>query len=412
MAEKSKIFLSSPMPTNDLVWETIRDSITALFEYSPLSVFFELVKIDSEGGEPPDEIYLKQVADSHIILAIFNEEIRQGQRKEILKGVEQCIPIIAAQQSRTLNGDTNEFIKEHLYKHTTVKLIKSHQELVQYIISSLSGMINRRLKPAKGEIISAKFAAQSPSLIKQDFRVIAEFCQYCLEEQHHVFALILTDNLDLSLDRNFLLRMAVLVALEESISDEEKERLALFNSENEDANIIKLLLSMTTDVFDTTIILDDLHQAQISANGVSTIYNYLQLKDSTIPAQLLIETWESLDTVKSIKVFGISIFHDLCESIEHEIQQAKLTIDVNLFLPEIEKCLNCMPRDSGEWVIIYPEVGDLYDLILENLDSANQDIPWYNYELFFDAASCGSCNSPVEIYDTVYSDYPDRDDDF
>ncbi|MDL2317324.1 hypothetical protein LJC59_09725 [Desulfovibrio sp. OttesenSCG-928-A18] len=88
MATKTKIFLSSPMPRGNALWEVIRDSITTLFEHGPLSTFFELIKIDTEGGEAPDAIYVEQVSESQIVLTVFDDEIRQGQRDEINKAIE------------------------------------------------------------------------------------------------------------------------------------------------------------------------------------------------------------------------------------------------------------------------------------------------------------------------------------
>ncbi|MDL2317325.1 hypothetical protein LJC59_09730 [Desulfovibrio sp. OttesenSCG-928-A18] len=309
-----------------------------------------------------------------------------------------------------MQEETERFVTSILYRHTKVERINRHSELIQYIITSISGLTYRRFRQAKVERLSIEYTARSKEFSELGFDTIAEFCEYCREQDNFDSAIAITELLDLSEDKNFLLQMAISASFSAGISDDDEERLSSFNSFHRESKLIKCLFALNDERFNITEELKYIQMMpRVPGEEIENIADYMCKKDETLTATFLIELWNSLNTVEKIDVLGVSIFESFCESIYEDIKHSSLKVDVSDFVPEIEKCLNCMPRDSGEWVIIYPEVGDLRELIIEELENKDSDIPWYNYDLTLaSGAKCGSCGSPVEMYETVYSDFPDR----
>lgn len=414
MTTRTKVFLSSPMPTGNLEWEMIRDSVSALFNHGCLGSIFALEKIETEGGDTPDAIYLDQVESSQILLTIFAEEIRPGQRDEIEKALEFGIPVIAIQIERGApNAETKDFIEGTLYNHRLVKRVKRHSELIDYVVSSLTGLVSRRIKQSRVEKIGISYAVKNDIFSDVGFEVIVEFCNYCFENHDIESAYKAINNLPSNDDRFFKLQMALAIISAEVISEENFARLDAL-SQN-DVDTVYLIISMFFSIEDYSSADEyilKLKDVDIdSFKALDDVNHFMQTYSMHVDAEDVIDVWRGLQFIENISVMGMEIFTDYCELVWGLVTGAN--VDTSSFTPEVNCCLSCMPRDSGEWVILSPLEGDLFGLTLNILQHEEDGVPWNELNLEM-GATCHGCGAELCDTDEVYKAFNDpesRDDD-
>ena len=144
-----KVFLSTPMPSDDIHWRFLRETIDAFFAYSDLNSLFELTIIETEGGQPPVGVYTPMVGKADVLLAVFGERIPQGQYDEIVKAKELSKIIFGfylCYQPMVGNGENNHNV---LYKASPINPISNHYDLFSSIRTQLFGFFSHAINDVK-----------------------------------------------------------------------------------------------------------------------------------------------------------------------------------------------------------------------------------------------------------------------
>ncbi|GKG93905.1 hypothetical protein CE91St38_19130 [Desulfovibrionaceae bacterium] len=134
---KISVFLSSPMPSGDTSWTNLRDSITFLFEHSKLSCLFDLKKIESRGGANPKNIYLKQVQESPVMLALLGSNIPNGQLAELLEAKKHRKIVFAVFLEYDPFKGNGEKDHKVLYDIATINAVRTQYDLFEIIESQM-----------------------------------------------------------------------------------------------------------------------------------------------------------------------------------------------------------------------------------------------------------------------------------
>ncbi len=144
-----KVFLSTPMPAGDTHWKFLRESIDAFFAYSDLNSLFELTIIETEGGQPPANVYTPMVGKADVLLAVFGEKIPPGQYDEIVKAKELSKIIFGfylCYQPMVGSGENNHSI---LYGSSPINPISNHYDLFSSIRTQLLGFFSHAIGDVK-----------------------------------------------------------------------------------------------------------------------------------------------------------------------------------------------------------------------------------------------------------------------
>lgn len=142
---KLTVFLSSPMPTEPIAWNHLRDTIDYVFKASPLSILFDLNLIEDSGGTTPEPIYVKAVQKSDIILAILGNKIPKGQKRELeeAKKNKKVTFAISLEYPPFNNSIQDGADLNILYDITTVQHARTSKDLFNMIQKQLFGFITQ-----------------------------------------------------------------------------------------------------------------------------------------------------------------------------------------------------------------------------------------------------------------------------
>ena len=140
-----RVFLSSPMHTQP--WIDLRHGLLELFAVDPRCDPYELYGIDRDAqAQAPRAVYLRRIADSHVVIVLLGEVLRDAVREEVERAIQLGIPIIPFQDVRlTRSDELADFVREVLYPGATAGEFSSlgtlhtamRRALVAHLVSSL-----------------------------------------------------------------------------------------------------------------------------------------------------------------------------------------------------------------------------------------------------------------------------------
>lgn len=137
------------MPKGNLDWHILRQTINFVFHYSELKTIFDIVKIEESGGSDPRSIYLKGVARSDIVLALFSKKIQGGQLEEIQEAKKSGKIIFGIYLNYDPFVDNQDDNHNVLYDVATINGVSSQYELLEMVHSQLLGYITRSIDDIK-----------------------------------------------------------------------------------------------------------------------------------------------------------------------------------------------------------------------------------------------------------------------
>lgn len=141
-------------------WLTHREAIIALFSRTQLATWCELDCLENESGESPQDVYTRKIKNCHFLLVLIGDTIPAGVKDEIRIAKELNKPIlIYRQKGKSLSEEDEKFLKDDVYRETTVATYSSIGDLLTKIEQSLLHFIIRRLEDNRESKNLAKITA-------------------------------------------------------------------------------------------------------------------------------------------------------------------------------------------------------------------------------------------------------------
>lgn len=420
--ERIRVFLSSPMNTPE--WRNLRESVIALFEHSALKDVFDLRYIENQSGDVPAEIYNPVAKDCHATVTLFNDEIRPDVKKELASAKSAGRPIIAFQEKGgKLSEEDKKFLKDHLYSATTVGSYSSMDDLFKKIKSGLIGLLARRLELRNDE--EKLTAVLGEAMVKSlpDDKVLFMFAAFAHTTSQHQAALPLLSHAVASRpkdDELFIAKMALTATSNPCTlpPKEDLDRLAAVANTNDSAALVSASLKYrhaSTDLPQTAKVADWLKKQSPAWTAVAKLDDLTRRLEDAVEFSVneAVDAHRQIQIIAKslspIRVNGIGIFSWAQEYLEKRLEAVPVELN-EADVPDVEACLNCMPRDDGEFVHLSSELGTLYDILLEQLYADHPGPEWCDFEFRGLKQTCGGCHGDVDETDDVFESLHSEDD--
>ncbi len=403
-------------------WTSLREALLALFEVSTLGEIFEARAIEGYSGDPPKGIYVSLLKDSQLMIVLFSDDIRPGVKDEIETALADGKPIVAfREKGKKLSATDEQFVKDKLYPATTVEQYSSVKDLFEKIRKSLVGLVVRRLNARLEAEKLTDFVGASMKETTPGTDMLLSFASFAAQtaQNERVVPLISEAVKANPMDDDlFLAKMGLTTTAYRPIelTKEDADRLLALARNDERAAFVLAALKFSTR-YEKLLASADLSKwLKKDSPQWKAVKKFAEFSVEGKPEHTVKEVAATFQGIKrtvqvldKIEVAGIKIFSPAGSQMESHVQKVSVELSEEN-IPGVPCCLNCMPRDSGEFVILSKELGSLRDLLDEKLYDEYPGPEWSEYEFSGLNATCGHCGTELDGSDDVYEDYHDHHD--